>query len=68
MPAGVFGMLFGDNSGKPLVMAGEIKAVAFTGSLRGGRALGEIAAHRSEPIPVFAEMSSINPIVVLPGP
>jgi NADP-dependent aldehyde dehydrogenase len=67
MPGGVFGMLFGDGSGEPLVMAPEVKAVAFTGSLRGGRALGEIAAHRPEPIPVFAEMSSINPVIVLPG-
>lgn len=67
MPSGVFGMLFGDNSGEPLVMAREIKAVAFTGSLRGGRALIEIAARRPEPIPVFAEMSSINPVIILPG-
>lgn len=67
MPSGVFGMLFGDNSGEPLVSAREIKAVAFTGSLRGGRALSEIAARRLEPIPMFAEMSSINPVIVLPG-
>jgi len=67
MPSGVFGMLFGDNSGEPLVLAREVKAVAFTGSLRGGRALGEIAARRPEPIPMFAEMSSINPVIVLPG-
>ena len=67
MPEGVFGMLFGDNSGEPLVMAREIKAVAFTGSRRGGRALGGMAARRPEPIPVFAEMSSINPVIVLPG-
>ena len=67
MPSGVFGMLFGDNSGEPLVLAREIKAIAFTGSLRGGRALNEIAARRPEPIPMFAEMSSINPVIVLPG-
>jgi NADP-dependent aldehyde dehydrogenase len=67
IPSGVFGMLFGDNSGEPLVTAHEIKAVAFTGSLRGGRALSEIAARRPEPIPVFAEMSSINPVIILPG-
>lgn len=67
MPNGVFGMLFGDNAGEPLVKAREIKAVAFTGSLRGGRALMEFAAGRPEPIPVFAEMSSINPVIILPG-
>ncbi len=67
MPAGVFGMLFGDNSGAPLVKNPEIKSVAFTGSLRGGRALSEIAASRPEPIPVFAEMSSVNPVILLPG-
>ena len=67
MPSGVFGMLFGDNAGEPLVKAREIKAVAFTGSLRGGRALMEIAAGRPEPVPVFAEMSSINPVIILPG-
>lgn len=66
-PAGVFGMLFGDNVGAPLVACPEIKAVGFTGSLRGGRALIEIAASRSEPIPVFAEMSSVNPVIIFPG-
>ena len=67
MPAGVFGMLFGDSSGGPLVKNPAIKAVGFTGSLRGGRALCDIAAARPEPIPVFAEMSSINPVILLPG-
>lgn len=66
MPPGVFGMLFGDNVGAPLVNCPEIKAVSFTGSLRGGRALSEIAASRSEPIPVFAEMSSVNPVIMFP--
>lgn len=67
MPPGVFGMLFGDNVGAPLVTCPEIKAVGFTGSLRGGRVLSEIAASRSEPIPVFAEMSSVNPVIMFPG-
>jgi len=67
MPAGVFGMLFGDSVGAPLVQNPAIKAVAFTGSLRGGRALYDLAASRPEPIPVFAEMASINPVIVLPG-
>ena len=48
-------------------MADErIKAVAFTGSRRGGLALVDIASRRPEPIPVYAEMSSINPVVVMP--
>ncbi|MDD2850668.1 MAG: aldehyde dehydrogenase (NADP(+)) [Desulfuromonadaceae bacterium] len=67
MPAGVFGMLFGDSVGAELICCPEIKAVAFTGSLQGGRALAEIVARRPEPIPVFAEMSSINPVFMFPG-
>ncbi len=67
MPAGVFGLLFGEAVGAPLVQHPAIKAVAFTGSLRGGKALFDLAAARPEPIPVFAEMSSINPVLVLPG-
>ena len=43
------------------------KAVAFTGSTRAGRALSDAAAQRNEPIPVFAEMGSTNPLFVLPG-
>lgn len=45
----------------------SIKAVGFTGSFQGGKALFDIAAKRSEPIPVFAEMGSINPVFLLPG-
>jgi NADP-dependent aldehyde dehydrogenase len=67
LPSGVFGMVFGGLVGAALVNAPEIKAVGFTGSLRGGRALCELAARRPEPIPVFAEMSSINPLILLPG-
>jgi NADP-dependent aldehyde dehydrogenase len=67
LPAGVFGMLFGDMIGAELVKTSGIKAVAFTGSLQAGRVLCELAAQRPEPIPVFAEMSSINPVILLPG-
>jgi NADP-dependent aldehyde dehydrogenase len=67
IPKGVFAMLFGDTAGAQLVRCPEIKAVGFTGSLAGGRALSEIAANRPEPIPVFAEMSSVNPVIILPG-
>ena len=45
----------------------RIKAVGFTGSRRGGTALMKIAAERPEPIPVYAEMSSINPVLLFPG-
>ena len=67
MPAGVFNMIFGDKIGAALVKAPEIKAVGFTGSKAGGRALYDVAAARPEPIPVFAEMSSINPVILMPG-
>jgi alpha-ketoglutaric semialdehyde dehydrogenase len=57
----------GNEIGEALVAHPAIKAVGFTGSRRGGLALSEIAARRREPIPVFAEMSSINPCFILPG-
>ncbi|MGV6393232.1 aldehyde dehydrogenase (NADP(+)) [Pseudomonas caspiana] len=66
MPAGVFNMIYGGTVGAWLVQHPAIKAVGFTGSLGGGRALCDMAAARPEPIPVFAEMSSINPMLVLP--
>ena len=53
--------------GKQLVQHPETKAVGFTGSFSGGKALLEYAQQRSEPIPVFAEMGSINPVIILPG-
>ena len=66
MPKGVFNMIFGSGVGEALVKHPAIQAVGFTGSLRGGRALCDMAAARPQPIPVFAEMSSINPVLVLP--
>lgn len=66
MPAGVFNMVFGSSIGADLVQHPAIQAVGFTGSLQGGRALFDLAMQRPQPIPVFAEMSSINPVVVLP--
>ncbi|WP_151962892.1 aldehyde dehydrogenase (NADP(+)) [Acinetobacter oleivorans] len=66
MPKGVFNMIYGNGVGEPLVKHPLIQAVGFTGSLRGGRALCDMAAARSQPIPVFAEMSSINPMLMLP--
>ncbi len=69
MPAGVFSMVHGPSPdvGARLVTDPRVKAVAFTGSLAGGRALFDAAARRPDPIPVFAEMGSINPVVLLPG-
>lgn len=69
LPEGTFSMIFdaGIDHGTRLVQAPEIKAVGFTGSRTGGRALMDHAAARPEPIPVYAEMSSVNPIFILPG-
>src|SRR5690606_19920256 len=68
MPNGVFSNLnsSGIEVGTHLVSHPGVKAVGFTGSIRGGRALYDLAATREEPIPVFAEMGSINPVVMLP--
>ncbi|MEP6787452.1 MAG: aldehyde dehydrogenase (NADP(+)) [Acidobacteriota bacterium] len=69
MPEGTFSLLFsnGYEIGQALVKHQAIKAVGFTGSRRGGRALMDIAAARPEPIPVYAEMSSVNPTFILPS-
>ena len=68
-PEGAFSLLFGEGRtvGQSLVTNKKIKAVGFTGSRSGGRALFDLANAREEPIPVFAEMSSVNPVFVLPG-
>jgi NADP-dependent aldehyde dehydrogenase len=68
MPNGVFSNLnsSGIEVGQQLVSHPKVKAVGFTGSIKGGRALLDLAAKRTEPIPVFAEMGSINPVVILP--
>jgi len=70
MPDGVFSSLIGEGAqlGQQLVKHPQIKAVGFTGSFRGGMALLKAAVNeRDEPIPVYAEMSSINPVLVLPN-
>jgi len=68
MPEGVFSMLFDDGYkiGALLVKHPKTKAVTFTGSFKGGMALNKLASEREEPIPVFAEMGSINPVLLLP--
>lgn len=69
LPEGVFSLLFDDGIaiGSALVADRRIAAVGFTGSRSGGLALMRIAAARPVPIPVYAEMSSINPVILLPG-
>ncbi|HVW77267.1 MAG TPA: aldehyde dehydrogenase (NADP(+)) [Alloacidobacterium sp.] len=66
---GIFSLLFdsGIEVGTQLVKHPLVKAVGFTGSLKAGRSLMDIAASRREPIPCYAEMSSTNPVFVLPG-
>ncbi|MCX6358544.1 MAG: aldehyde dehydrogenase (NADP(+)) [Armatimonadetes bacterium] len=69
LPAGMFGLVQGSGTavGAAVVEHPACEAVGFTGSLAGGRALFDRAAARPRPIPVFAEMGSVNPIVLLPG-
>jgi NADP-dependent aldehyde dehydrogenase len=68
MPDGVFSLLHADNEvAQGLVAHPAVKAVGFTGSRRGGLALLRVAQERPEPIPVYAEMSAVNPVVIMPG-
>jgi len=69
LPAGTFSLLFGSGPGlgTALVTDPRIKAVGFTGSRSGGTALVAAAVARPEPIPVYAEMSSINPVFLFDG-
>ena len=69
MPEGVFAVVYDDGIevGEALVRHPGVKAVGFTGSRGGGEALVRLAAARPEPIPVYAEMGSVNPVFVLPG-
>jgi len=69
LPEGVFSLLFdsGNQVGIRLVKHSLIKAAGFTGSRTAGRTLMDVAAARPEPIPFYAEMSSTNPVFILPG-
>ena len=69
MPDGVFSMIHGTSheAGQAIVRHPKIKAVGFTGSYGGGKALFDEANNRPEPIPVYAEMGSTNPVFILPG-
>lgn len=66
MPDGVFSSLVGEGYelGKQLVQHPDVKGVAFTGSQRGGLALQQLTTERKDPIPFFAEMGSVNPVVL----
>ncbi|MDR5905720.1 aldehyde dehydrogenase (NADP(+)) [Franzmannia qiaohouensis] len=68
LPEGTFSLLFGAGNeiGQALVSDPRIQAVGFTGSRGGGTALMQTAQSRPQPIPVYAEMSSINPVFLLP--
>jgi alpha-ketoglutaric semialdehyde dehydrogenase len=68
LPEGIFSLLYDDGYtvGEALVKHPKTKIVTFTGSFKGGMALVKMAQERDEPIPVFAEMGSINPIILLP--
>jgi NADP-dependent aldehyde dehydrogenase len=63
-PIGTYSLVVGFDAGTELVKAPAISALAFTGSERGGRALWEAANNRPVPIPVYAEMGTVNPVVV----
>jgi len=69
LPEGVFALLHGrsQETGANLVTHPKIQAVAFTGSFKGGKALYDLAVRRPEPIPVYAEMGSVNPVFFLPA-
>lgn len=69
MPAGIFAHIHGASmeTGKALVMHPHTKAVGFTGSYAGGKQLFDWGNQRKQPIPVFAEMGSVNPVFLLPG-
>lgn len=69
LPAGVFSLLAGPSNalGSALVVDPRIAAVGFTGSRQGGLALVKLAAERAVPIPVYAEMSSVNPVILFPA-
>ncbi len=69
LPQEMFGLVHGPGItvGRALAKHPATQAIGFTGSKRAGRALFDLAAARPVPIPVFAEMGSVNPLVILPG-
>jgi NADP-dependent aldehyde dehydrogenase len=67
VPDGAFAVVMGFETGTALVRDPRIRAASFTGSLRGGRALFDLAVSRPEPIPFYGELGSVNPAFVTPG-
>ncbi|MEE2522238.1 aldehyde dehydrogenase (NADP(+)) [Pseudarthrobacter sp. J75] len=63
-PEGIFALVSGREQGTALVQDPAIKAVGFTGSIPGGRALFDLATSRPEPIPFYGELGSLNPVVI----
>ncbi|HWL86576.1 MAG TPA: aldehyde dehydrogenase family protein, partial [Polyangiaceae bacterium] len=63
-PEGTLGLVFGESTARAALLDPRIRAGAFTGSLRGGRALFDLANSRKDPIPFYAEMGSLNPVFV----
>ncbi|MCU1404896.1 MAG: aldehyde dehydrogenase [Glaciihabitans sp.] len=66
-PEGTFALVTGRQTGIDLVTHPAVKAASFTGSVRGGRALFDLAAGRPDPIPFYGELGSVNPVFVTPG-
>jgi NADP-dependent aldehyde dehydrogenase len=66
-PQGTLGIVHGQDAGAALVMHPAIRAVGFTGSQRGGRALFDLATSRPDPIPFYGELGSTNPLIVTPN-
>ncbi|MDT5064554.1 MAG: NADP-dependent aldehyde dehydrogenase [Mycobacterium sp.] len=67
VPGCVVGIVYGTRAGATLVAQPAVKAVGFTGSLRGAKALLDVIGTRDEPIPFYGELSSLNPVIVTPG-
>ena len=66
-PDGSFGLVEGREAGNALVQHPSIRAVGFTGSVAGGRALFDLASGRPDPVPFYGELGSVNPVVVTPA-
>ena len=69
LPEGIFSLIQGktNDTGKEMVTHPNIMAIGFTGSFKGGKAIFNAANKRDVPIPVYAEMGSVNPVFILPG-
>jgi NADP-dependent aldehyde dehydrogenase len=66
LPADVFQLIYGESAGRAAVVHPAICAASFTGSIRGGRALFDLASSRPAPIPFYGELGSLNPVFVTP--